>query len=212
MFMPVASGILADVLMAVGAILLATGWGNRRVVPSRTGRRALVIGLGMAWFLNRCLIGMFGIRANAGGLVLMVLATAILLSSPLGLRGWIRQIAGMVLTTATMAVLWAGMPYTPLVTWPLRDLVCAGIGAAVAGLVAPSSLFAAACAGWGVVGGIYEVLMVQYDVVLRDIVWFDTDLVDEMMAAGWIALAIHLAVEGLLHGAGRRPGTVDGSP
>ncbi|MDI3256226.1 MAG: hypothetical protein QJR01_00610 [Kyrpidia sp.] len=200
-----ASGILADVFMMVGAILLGTGWGHRRVARSPAGRRALVLGLGLAWCLNRFVIGIFGIRLNAGGLVLVALVVGVLFSSSPGIRAWFRQIGGMVVTASVMALVWAGLPYTPLAVWPFRDLICAGIGAVAAGLLAPSPLFAAACAGWGVVCGVYEVLVVQYNVSVPEVVWFDNDLLDDMTAAAWTALGVNLVMGGLMRYAQRRP-------
>ncbi|MBX6396013.1 MAG: hypothetical protein IRY98_09925, partial [Alicyclobacillaceae bacterium] len=175
-----ASGILADILLAVGAILLGTGWGNTWIARSAARRWVLASGLGFVWWTDRLVVGTPPTRVNVGGLICVVIALGLLAAAPADIRSWIRQTVAMVLTTSILAVLWAALPYTPLAAWMIRDFVCAGIGGLVAGLAAPSPVLAAASAVLGVVFGVYEVLFVQYHASLRDILWLDADLLDDM--------------------------------
>jgi hypothetical protein len=124
----------------------------------------------------------------------VILALGLLTVAPADIRSWIRQTLAMVLTTSTLAMLWAALPYTPLVTWILRDFVCAGVGGLVAGLSAPSPVLAAAAAALGVVFGAYEVLFVQYHASLWDILWLDADVLDDMTVAAAVALLLKIFV------------------
>lgn len=196
-------GILADLWVAVAAILLTTGWGNRVIPGPSAIRLAAAAGLAAVWTADRWVLEWGSWRVNAGGALLALMALVLLVAASTNFRTWLFQTNATVLTTSVSAVCWAALPYTPLAAWPQRDILLAVFGGVVAGLFAPTPLLAATAGFWGVVCGNYQVLFVQYRVDPSHMVWLDPDLLDFATTASAAALIVK-TVFGALSEAGLR--------